>query len=536
MRPRGAAVVVAVIVALAAVAPAGATDSGFDVVDREGFEDLPLVDSVQLEFDIGGGRKDTENFVRAEFDGTIPSTQVGEGRMAGAFEFEPAGQDGVVLRASGELTSSGVIRHFPTLATLQLDPAAGPVRVRFTGTYSYAARWEYLGVGFAIFDADGERRGPWVEPNPQEPGASGPPVLGSGTFDFTGEIQPGEGMQLGFVLRTGGGGSQELTYDFELLIGEGCTLTGTPRADVLVGTEGDDVICGLGGADVIRGLGGNDTIYGGGGNDVIEGGDGADTIYGGKGNDEISAGDDASNDMVEGGPGNDTIYGPASGAGNLFGDGGRDLLVGGGANDLLVGGPGGDYLFGGGGRDVIDGGEGDDWIFGGPGNDVLDGHGIGGPDDGADDLIFGCGDADTIDGGAGNDDLYGGEALRSDAEIAAGLETLGFELAARYVQCEAVDGAGDRVFGGPGDDELYGQRGRDYLRGGSGSDKLNGGPGNDNLAGNTRFDIHIGGPGNDTILANDGARDEVRGGPGQDEARYDDLDTVTGVETRLGVR
>jgi Ca2+-binding RTX toxin-like protein len=83
-----------------------------------------------------------------------------------------------------------------------------------------------------------------------------------------------------------------------------CTITGTPKADVLNGTPGRDVICGLGGNDVIRGKGGDDLIYGGPGNDTIDGGAGKDTLLAQSGNDTIRAKDGAS-DHVDGGPGTD---------------------------------------------------------------------------------------------------------------------------------------------------------------------------------------------------------------------------------------
>src|SRR4051812_49807783 len=65
----------------------------------------------------------------------------------------------------------------------------------------------------------------------------------------------------------------------------GCTITGTPGADVLVGTPGRDVICGGGGKDVLDGGGGNDVLKGGLGADILNGGNGNDALYGGPGED-----------------------------------------------------------------------------------------------------------------------------------------------------------------------------------------------------------------------------------------------------------
>lgn len=106
--------------------------------------------------------------------------------------------------------------------------------------------------------------------------ASAPPVLPVSAGDRVGEAEaPSESM-------TGAPDPE-------------CTVTGTPRADVLRGTTGDDVICGGGGNDVIRG---------GGGDDLLIGGSGRDRIFGGTGDDALDGG--ARRDALEGGPGTDT--------------------------------------------------------------------------------------------------------------------------------------------------------------------------------------------------------------------------------------
>ncbi|HEX8913688.1 MAG TPA: hypothetical protein VF796_15115, partial [Humisphaera sp.] len=69
-----------------------------------------------------------------------------------------------------------------------------------------------------------------------------------------------------------------------------------------------------------------------------------------------------------------------------------------------------------------------------------------------------------------------------------------------------------RFAGGPGNDTLIGGRGSDLLDGGPGRDRL------------------IGGEGYDTLLARDGEADVVDGGPDDDVALVDPIDTVTGVE------
>lgn len=78
------------------------------------------------------------------------------------------------------------------------------------------------------------------------------------------------------------------------------------------------------------------------GDDVICGSPGFDRIAGLGGNDTIFAG--GGNDWVDAGPGNDTVFG---GAGNddLAGEDGNDRLYGGEGVDRLAGGTGDDFLF-----------------------------------------------------------------------------------------------------------------------------------------------------------------------------------------------
>ncbi|MGH3090651.1 MAG: choice-of-anchor Q domain-containing protein, partial [Rubrobacteraceae bacterium] len=94
-----------------------------------------------------------------------------------------------------------------------------------------------------------------------------------------------------------------------------CTITGTPRGDILEGTPRRDVICGLGGNDIIKGFGGSDIVRGGPGNDILHGGSGNDTLVGGPGRDILRGGDGddrldsrdgaKGNDLANGGPGRD---------------------------------------------------------------------------------------------------------------------------------------------------------------------------------------------------------------------------------------
>jgi hypothetical protein len=87
----------------------------------------------------------------------------------------------------------------------------------------------------------------------------------------------------------------------------GCTIVGTPGADVLEGTPGDDVICGRGGDDRLVGRGGDDRLRGGRGDDELSGGGGDDLARGEQGKDVIKGG--GGDDRLRGGKGNDQLDG-----------------------------------------------------------------------------------------------------------------------------------------------------------------------------------------------------------------------------------
>ena len=86
--------------------------------------------------------------------------------------------------------------------------------------------------------------------------------------------------------------------------GPGCTITGTPDAEVLQGTDEADVICGLGGDDTINSGSGPDVILGGGGNDDINAGGGGDQVRGNTGDDSVTG--STGDDNLYGGDGEDT--------------------------------------------------------------------------------------------------------------------------------------------------------------------------------------------------------------------------------------
>jgi RTX calcium-binding nonapeptide repeat (4 copies) len=121
----------------------------------------------------------------------------------------------------------------------------------------------------------------------------------------------------------------------------------------------------------------------------------------------------------------------------------------------------------------------------------------------------------------------------------------------RLLRCTIVGSAGPDVLRGTsrrdvicglgGDDRLFGLGGNDTIAGGDGADRIEGGRGDDRLFGGSGFDDVIGGDGHDHIdggsgddllIARDGVRDTVVGGPGHDEGILDRADRVTSVERR----
>ena len=104
-----------------------------------------------------------------------------------------------------------------------------------------------------------------------------------------------------YTARASGGAPTRLTdnnsSDTDPVWAPGCTITGTPHADVIGGTPERDFICGGGGDDVIFGQGADDVLLGGRGEDSVYGGDGNDVVAGERGMDRLSggAGDDTLN-------------------------------------------------------------------------------------------------------------------------------------------------------------------------------------------------------------------------------------------------
>ena len=149
------------------------------------------------------------------------------------------------------------------------------------------------------------------------------------------------------------------------------------------GTNGGDSLYGGAAADVINGLNGNDTLKGFGGADRLDGGAGIDTVFYGDSSAGVGinlatgrgVGGSAEGDTlisvenVFGSNFNDTLTG-TSGANELHGQDGNDVIKGGGGNDFLD--DGNDFLDGGGGDDTFKGSGHADVLIGGAGSDTVD--------------------------------------------------------------------------------------------------------------------------------------------------------------------
>src|SRR5215211_492110 len=233
-----------------------------------------------------------------------------------------------------------------------------------------------------------------------------------------------------------------------------------------------DVISEPGG--ILVGTDEDDTLCGSAESDLINGRGGKDTIFG--------AGE---GDGIVGGPGADEIYGEDGDDFQIYGDGGNDVIDAGPGDD----GDGTDF------EEIVAGGPGDDELIGGPGDDRMTGRcldsllGTPSPICPDDPPAPGDNDDDNLTGGEG-DDLLSGEA--------------GFNLIQGGPGSDAASAAGPSVF------ILAG--GNDEATGSSGADCWLGGPGRDEVDGRG---------GNDKLIAKDGARDRVDGGPGPDRGRFD---------------
>ena len=273
----------------------------------------------------------------------------------------------------------------------------------------------------------------------------------------------------------------------------GAQQTGPLGADALsaienlTGGAGRDVLTGDGGPNVIIGGAGFDTVVGGAGDDILDGGTGVDTV---------SYADDSAGVQVSLTTGigtSPTGMDVLSGFEGVLGGRGRrppdrrrrgNTLTGGAGTDRLNGMGGDDTLVGGDGRDRLEGLAGNDVLRGGPGRDVVDYSAFFSVN-----LLVGV-----------HVDLRRGRATGDGADILAGLED---------------------VLGSGFDDTIAGDREANALIGRGGRDRLSGGGGRDMLAGGAGRDLLSGDGGDDVLIARDGTRDRLRGGPGEDRARID---------------
>jgi Ca2+-binding RTX toxin-like protein len=313
------------------------------------------------------------------------------------------------------------------------------------------------------------------------------------------------------------------------------TLIGNAGADTLLGGAGndrlyanemvsaspdfsDDYLDGGLGDDTLVGSNGNNVLIGGDGKDRIEAGLGDDWIDAGAGNDVLIA---AGRDIVRAGAGDDRLSTFATGSLQAWGDAGADRLDADAGDDALYGGADNDSLRGREGNDFLDGGSGDDtYVFeAGDGIDTLVDSG------GSDTLEFisqeGSADLaisrDSLRLVATNSDVqvaYGpaGDRILLGADPRGVIETIRVRRVvgtAETVETIALDSL--RV-------EYQGTQGSEVLVGvdGFGND-LAGGDGNDVLIGAAREDVLVGGKGNDAMRGGQGAdRYVVAAGDGAD--------------------
>jgi Ca2+-binding RTX toxin-like protein len=197
----------------------------------------------------------------------------------------------------------------------------------------------------------------------------------------------------------------------------------------------------------------------------------------------------------------------ATGAVNLTGSGGDDVLIGGSADDTLNGGSGKDELVGnagddlvqgnGGTGDTLDGGDGNDTLNGGSGNDLIRETFTG-------DVVL----TNATMTGRGTDTVISAER----AELTGGGEAQTIDVSTFFTSgltSVTLDGAG-------GNDTLLGSDGSDVLVGSGGSDRIEGNSGHDRIIGGSGADTLIGGDGDDFIKGLGGSGDRLSGGDGND--------------------
>jgi serralysin len=187
---------------------------------------------------------------------------------------------------------------------------------------------------------------------------------------------------------------------------------GTTQSDIITGTAQPDSILALGGLDDVSASGGDDFVDGGGGGDTILGGVGGDGLRGRAGPDDIRGGPGTSNASEPPFHFECTFFEPDGGSVTLQG---IQVLAGEDGNDLLVGGRDNDNLVGGGGTNDYSGNGGGDCInLGGAENERASGG------DGADIILAVDGNGDDVFCGPGNDSVD----ADADDRVAASCEVV----------------------------------------------------------------------------------------------------------------
>lgn len=183
-------------------------------------------------------------------------------------------------------------------------------------------------------------------------------------------------------------------------------------------------------------------------------------------------------------------------------EGQRATIVGTNGDDTISGTPGRDVIAGLGGNDRINGRGGADLICGDDGNDWIVGDDTADAVDSAGDRIFGGSGDDTIAGCGGPDSLYGGPG--NDLISGEDIITSGLKYFCIRTGSGQILGSNDQIFGGDGFDQLLGGDGFDSLAGEEGNDFLSGGNDSDLLKGGVGDDTLTGGPGADSCSGDAG--------------------------------
>lgn len=313
----------------------------------------------------------------------------------------------------------------------------------------------------------------------------------------------------------------------------------SPLSTTVTGADGDDVVHAYGGNDRVFGGGGADRLLGDTGNDFLVGGLGDDELFGAAGDDVLIGGpvgtltpedfDRSTPELIlanftyppefelrnallaELGAGAEAFaYTPSNMITPRVLAGGNTVDTAGDGRDLLDGDLGIDILLGGSDSDILSGGPQDDYLDAGAGND-RDVRG-----DAGDDVVRGGGNNDQVRGGTGIDQVYGD----AGDDLVYGDEGV--------VTSNGMSLAGQRLFGGAGDDSLfaYAASSADAVENPLAGDQLFGGAGGDSLHGNIRSEILVGDAGNDLIRG-----DNLRG---PQFVANSAADTRGGADTLLG--